>query len=100
MYLLMGTIQYKMKGWNTGTIKSWENVQPQAHVEWYNLDGRRYTTSILTGGKEAKVSMDVGRVSGGKLICSKMHRIHLWYEVLGNWERFDVVMVEKGDQVD
>ena len=100
MYLLMGTIRYKRKGWNMGTIKSWESVQSQAHVEWYNLDGRRYTTSILTGGKEEKVSMDVGRVAGGKLICSEMHGIDLWYEVLGNWGRFDVVMIEKEDQVD
>ena len=56
--------------------------------------------SILTGGKEEKMSMNVGRVVGGKLICLEMHGMDLCYEVLGNWERFEVVMVEKRDQVD
>ena len=46
------------------------------------------------------MSMNVGRVVGGKLICLEMHGIDLCYEVLGNWERFEVVMVEKRDQVD
>lgn len=57
-------------------MESWEIVKSQAHVECYNLDGRRHA-SIPTGGKEEKVGMDVGRVVEGEFICSEMYRIEL-----------------------
>lgn len=57
-------------------MESWEIVKSQAHVECYNLDGRRHA-SIPAGGKEEKVGMDVGRVVGGEFICSEMYRIEL-----------------------